>query len=57
MGTKSRGALLALTLALFNVLGAHAQLLPQVTPQKTKPPALKPAQSLDEDPAEALTRK
>ncbi len=44
MGTKSRCALLAFTLALFNVLGAYAQLLPQVTPQKTKPPALKPAQ-------------
>jgi len=44
MGTKSRGALLVLTLALFNLLGARAQLLPQVTPQPKKPPAPKPAQ-------------
>ncbi|HMD83699.1 MAG TPA: SUMF1/EgtB/PvdO family nonheme iron enzyme [Terriglobia bacterium] len=44
MYIKSRCALLALTLALVNVLCAYAQLLPQVTPQTNKPPAPKPAQ-------------
>ncbi len=37
MGTRIRCSLLAMTLALVNVLCAYAQLLPQVTSQTNKP--------------------
>ncbi len=44
MIVKSRYALLALTLALVNVLGAYAQLRPEVTNPSNNPPPPKPAQ-------------
>jgi len=44
MGTRIRCALMALILVLAGVLGAHAQLRPEVTPKPKKPPAVrKPA--------------